>query len=331
MSASSSLWSPRLVNESTFDVIALASCLGAAFSGYQEQPNLAGNFHFVQTELEQSLALVVGVPRVTLLAASRTDAGVHARALLIRASLPATVLARLVDKGGPDGLRDSWNTALRADIRIARLRWAAPSQIFLRDASRGKVYSYYVRGGPYVATLDAAPYSMHIANATTPHFAARVAAALAQLQGTHDFSPFAMGRGHESGGIAATRTISHAVVSLIRINELNTNPMAEPPPPEAGTHFYASDAMPVQQPSPLLLPSTTTSMKRLKRQRDESINTSATTVAVASATTAVTIDSLPPPSLSTELVVPPPPLLCLCRVSCVFVLLPMVFFVIKSV
>ena len=301
-----SLWSSRLANEATFDVIALASFLGAAFSGYQEQPSLAGNYRFVQSELEMSLARAVGLPRVTLLAASRTDAGVHARALLVRASLPASVLSRLVDAGGPEGLLGLWNTALCGDVRIARLRWAAPSQIHLRDAARGKAYSFYVRGGSYAATLSAAPFSMHVAAATSHDFAARVAAALDQLVGMHDFSPFAMGRGGGGGGAAATRTLASAVASVLPVDHLDADPLAPPPRVDAGTRFYASDAKPA-----LPLPLKEIKNKNKKRLRSESVEGSGggggAGSVVVTTLPAIAVASLPTIAAASAITHPHPP------------------------
>ncbi|HQN38897.1 MAG TPA: tRNA pseudouridine(38-40) synthase TruA, partial [Thermoanaerobaculia bacterium] len=56
--------------------------LGAPFAGWQRQPNAPT----VQATLEEALAKLAGIPVATV-AASRTDAGVHARGQVVHLDL----------------------------------------------------------------------------------------------------------------------------------------------------------------------------------------------------------------------------------------------------
>lgn len=225
----------------TIDVLAFASFLGTNFSGFQSQRAAAAPkpVRCVQDFLESSISSLC-CSRVTILSASRTDAGVHARELFFRAALPADTALSLFSS--PSDMLEKWNAALPADIRIARLRWARPSQIILRSATHGKTYSFYIRGGPHLASLPYADVSMLVSCPIDAGFTSRLARAIADLVGSHDFSPFAMGRGSESGGVFATRTISDARVSFIPANLLDMSPGSSAPPADAGELIAPADA-----------------------------------------------------------------------------------------
>jgi tRNA pseudouridine(38-40) synthase len=185
----------------------------------------------VQDFLESSMSTLLN-SRVTILSASRTDAGVHARELFFRAAVPAEAALALFSS--PRDMREKWSAALPDDIRIARLRWARPSQIILRSATHGKTYSFYIRGGPHLASLSCADVSMLVSCPIDAGFTSRIARAVADYVGTHDFSPFAMGRGSASGGASATRTIADASVSFVAATLLDMSPGSSAPPADAG-------------------------------------------------------------------------------------------------
>ena len=77
---------------------------GTAFAGWQRQPDA----RTVQDALEQALAIIEERP-VAVVAAGRTDAGVHARAqvasVAVRNRLPARVLMRALNVRLPHDLR----------------------------------------------------------------------------------------------------------------------------------------------------------------------------------------------------------------------------------
>ena len=58
--------------------------LGKNFSGWQRQPEAPS----VQAVLEDALAIALQQPKVTLVGAGRTDAGVHALEMLAHLDLP---------------------------------------------------------------------------------------------------------------------------------------------------------------------------------------------------------------------------------------------------
>lgn len=175
------------------DLIAFAAFHGTSFWGYQSQGAARGRY--VQDVLSAALARALALPSpVALLATSRTDSGVHARELLLRASVPCGAAC----DASAASAAEAWNAALPSDVRITRFRWARPSQISARAAVSGKQYSFYVRVGAFHDSLAASPFSMHVPDAGEPGAAARIAAAVSQFVGTHDFVRFSMLRSRRS-------------------------------------------------------------------------------------------------------------------------------------
>jgi tRNA pseudouridine38-40 synthase len=145
---------------------------GTAFAGWQRQPGA----RTVQDALEQSLALIEERP-VGVVAAGRTDAGVHARAQVVSAEvsnrLPPRVLMRAL------------NVRLPHDVRVTAVEDAPPDFNARRDA-RAKVYHYTMAigddPGPFVRRLVwYVPHSLDVP---------AMAAAAALLTGEHDFAAF---------------------------------------------------------------------------------------------------------------------------------------------
>lgn len=114
---------------------------GTAFHGFQRQPSRVGRT--VQGVLEGRLRQVTGED-VSLLAAGRTDAGVHALGQVVNFKTRSRI---------PVG---SWVKALNAglprDVRVVAAEEVAP-EFHARYDARGKVYRYVIQTGPVPAVL----------------------------------------------------------------------------------------------------------------------------------------------------------------------------------
>ena len=145
---------------------------GTAFAGWQRQPDA----RTVQDALEQSLAIIEKRP-VAIVAAGRTDAGVHARAqvasVAVRNRLPPRVLMRAL------------NVRLPHDLRVTAIE-DVPPDFDARRHARAKVYHYTMAlgddPGPFVRRLV-----WHIPHALD---VPAMAAAASLLVGEHDFAAF---------------------------------------------------------------------------------------------------------------------------------------------
>jgi tRNA pseudouridine38-40 synthase len=108
---------------------------GTDFAGFQVQPGA----RTVQGEIETALARICGGSRVRVVAAGRTDAGVHAAGQVIAFTdprgRPATELARALDGLLPD------------DVAIREVR-RVPAEYNPRYAARYREYRYTVWNGP---------------------------------------------------------------------------------------------------------------------------------------------------------------------------------------
>ena len=102
---------------------------GSGFAGWQVQPDE----RTVQGELEAALARLTAGAAGGVIAAGRTDSGVHATGQVVGASVPA--------KWTPDALARALNAVLPADIWVASAA-SAPSGFHARyDAvARGYIY-----------------------------------------------------------------------------------------------------------------------------------------------------------------------------------------------
>lgn len=146
---------------------------GAAFSGWQRQPNALG----VQQALEQGLEALHCGEYVKTVASGRTDAGVHARGQVVsiapRMSLPASAYLR--------GL----NAILPSTVSVVAAE-PAPEGFDARRWAHGKRYVYRVLNSPVPSPLRGA-YTWLLYS--TLDLEAMRAAAL-MLVGTHDFTAF---------------------------------------------------------------------------------------------------------------------------------------------
>ena len=145
---------------------------GTDFAGFQVQPGA----RTVQGELEAALAQISGGSRVRVVAAGRTDAGVHATGQVIAFTWPgalsATALARALD------------ALLPLDVGLRGLR-RVPSTFSPRSAARYREYRYTVWNGPRSPLRER--YALGV---RAPLNVTAMAEASRLLVGRHDFTAF---------------------------------------------------------------------------------------------------------------------------------------------
>ncbi len=145
---------------------------GARFSGWQVQPDR----RTIQGEIEKALAILLGQPhRVRV--AGRTDTGVHALGQVCSLNTDSDIT--------PDRLLRGLNGILPADVAIIDTR-DMPSDFEARFSSRGKRYRYRVLNRIGRTSL----YRNRCWHLWQPLDLDAMRAALAHLQGRHDFSAF---------------------------------------------------------------------------------------------------------------------------------------------
>jgi len=146
---------------------------GTGYAGFQRQKDAPS----VQAALETALATVTGEPRVRVVAAGRTDAGVHA--------LGQVVSFRTAGSIPTDRVGAALNGVLPPDIRV--LDAAEVDQGFhARYRARRKVYQYNLLHGPVVPPF-LRPYCLHAPARLDLDAMVRAGASLV---GRHDFSAF---------------------------------------------------------------------------------------------------------------------------------------------
>jgi tRNA pseudouridine38-40 synthase len=148
---------------------------GTEYSGFQRQANALT----VQEVLEAALAQVTASTReaITILAAGRTDTGVHATGQVVA-----------FDTAWRHGLDDLWralNAVLPADVSFLQLEECAPD-FHPRYDARGRRYRYKVCNTPVRWPL-ALRYSLHV---VAPLDVAAMQRAAQLLVGEHDFAAF---------------------------------------------------------------------------------------------------------------------------------------------
>lgn len=161
---------------------------GTAYVGWQAQPNGVS----VQARVEAALTQLVGEP-VKVLAAGRTDSGVHARGQVVAFDPPRP----LPFKAWVGGL----NSLLPHDIAVTRAD-EVPDDFDPRRWSRGKRYVYRVSNRPTRSPLRRLTHW----ELYRPLDVAAMRAAAPVLLGRHDFSAFR----------AANCQAAHAVRELRR-------------------------------------------------------------------------------------------------------------------
>ena len=103
---------------------------GTDFCGYQIQKNE----RTVQSELQRSLSMLTG-ETVRLIAAGRTDSGVHATGQVVNLKTESTLHLEAFLKGG--------NTRLPKDIRIIKVE-QVPLDFSARYSAKRRTYRYYI-------------------------------------------------------------------------------------------------------------------------------------------------------------------------------------------
>ncbi|WP_305046138.1 tRNA pseudouridine(38-40) synthase TruA [Geoalkalibacter sp.] len=145
---------------------------GTAYAGWQVQANGIS----VQQVVESTLAQLIGVP-VRLISSGRTDAGVHARGMVVNfhtdRSLP------------PSAYREGLNRLLPRDIAVREARQVA-DDFHARFAARGKWYRYTLCLTPVRSPLHGR-YSWQL---RAPLDISAMSAAARHLVGVHDFAAF---------------------------------------------------------------------------------------------------------------------------------------------
>jgi tRNA pseudouridine38-40 synthase len=160
---------------------------GTDYGGFQRQANAPT----IQGALEASLTQVTQ-ETITVLAAGRTDAGVHAAGQVI--ALDTTW------RHGVVALQRALNAVLPADIAVRDVEQVEPD-FHPRYDARSRHYRYTLYNAPVRWPLERR-YSLHVA---TPLDVDAMQQAARALVGEHDFAAF--GRPHKQGGPTVRRML----------------------------------------------------------------------------------------------------------------------------
>lgn len=153
-------------------VLATVAYDGTDYSGFQRQANAPS----IQAALEAGLAQVTQ-DTITVLAAGRTDAGVHAKGQVIAFDT--------VWRHGVEDLQRALNAVLPADIVVLKTEDAA-ADFHPRYDARSRCYRYTMYNAPVRCPL-ARRHSLHVA---TPLDVEAMQRAARSLVGEHDFATF---------------------------------------------------------------------------------------------------------------------------------------------
>jgi len=145
---------------------------GGSYHGFQTQENA----NTIQAEIEKQMLRLTGEP-IRIMAAGRTDAGVHARGQVIAFDTSSTI--------PPDRWTDALNTFLPPDIRVLSSIEADPFFHPQFDAVR-KRYNYYI----YRQKAGAVFYRHHTLCTTEKLDIAGMRQAVPMFIGTHNFRAF---------------------------------------------------------------------------------------------------------------------------------------------
>ncbi len=145
---------------------------GSVFAGWQSQAHA----HGIQASVEAAVAQVADHP-VEVVAAGRTDAGVHAAMQVAHFDTQAVRTER------------SWTLGTNANLpKQVSVLWArqVPDDFHARYSARSRTYHYFILNRPVRAALSA----RQITWIREPLDADRMHEAAQQLVGEHDFSSF---------------------------------------------------------------------------------------------------------------------------------------------
>ncbi len=119
---------------------------GSRYFGWEHQPDR----ETIQGKIETVLARMVDKDMVDVIGAGRTDAGVHARAMIANVQLDTQM--------SPEEIRDYANRYLPDDIAILEVREAA-DRFHARYKAVGKTYQYTCFDGPVKPVYDRKYYT----------------------------------------------------------------------------------------------------------------------------------------------------------------------------
>lgn len=145
---------------------------GTEFCGWQRQRH----GRTIQGEIEKNLSLIAA-SQVVLHGAGRTDAGVHAAAMVANFSTQATIHCQALVK--------ALNSLLPPAIRILNAEEAA-ADFHARFSATGKRYTYTIQTSAIQSPFE----RLYAVQVTKPLDFAAMRSCLAALIGTHDFSSF---------------------------------------------------------------------------------------------------------------------------------------------
>ncbi len=145
---------------------------GTNFSGWQKQKNGST----IQEEIEKRLSIITN-EEIDLHGAGRTDAGVHAEAMVAHFDCPSPVSDANLLRG--------LNAMLPSAIRIFSVE-TCPPDFHARFSASGKYYHYHLYSGK-IQPPHLRLYSLHITSKLDTY---AMRQSLQYLIGTHDFSSF---------------------------------------------------------------------------------------------------------------------------------------------
>lgn len=119
---------------------------GSRYFGWEHQPDR----ETIQGKIETVLARMVDKDMVDVIGAGRTDAGVHARAMIANVQLDTQM--------SPEEIRDYANRYLPDDIAILEVREVA-DRFHARYKAVGKTYQYTCFDGPVKPVFDRKYYT----------------------------------------------------------------------------------------------------------------------------------------------------------------------------
>ncbi|MCL2811451.1 MAG: tRNA pseudouridine(38-40) synthase TruA [Clostridia bacterium] len=163
---------------------------GTRYAGWQRQAGLPT----VQQELEDALGKLMGVKRVIIHGASRTDAGVHAVGQVAHFDCTVGIPAEKV--------AFALNTMLPEDIRICASVLADPD-FHARFQAKGKIYRYGIWNHRHASAL----FRMQHTHIPTPLNLPLMRQEMQAMLGTHDFRAFEASGGLMTGKERTERTV----------------------------------------------------------------------------------------------------------------------------
>jgi tRNA pseudouridine38-40 synthase len=178
---------------------------GTEFSGWQRQLNAPT----IQGKLEEALSRITD-STVTLHGAGRTDAGVHALAMVASFQTTSSLSHAILNKG--------LNSILPSAIRILHTEDVGP-EFHARFSATSKTYFYIIETGAIQSPINRL-YAVHVPQDLTIE---PMLQCLDLIIGTHDFASFEASGSRDksiSGGRGSVRTLQEATLNKTGTNEL---------------------------------------------------------------------------------------------------------------